>query len=122
MFTVANLLEHLSIDNSIELKKLEKILKLTKKAERAKLSIALKALNKIGLLQFEDKDNLRRTDDNTLIESRLRCSSKGYCFAIRDDGDGEDIYIRDNFLNHAWNGDRVLVKISREAVRRRSPE
>ena len=35
---------------------------------------------------------------------------------------GEDIYIRDGFLNHAWHGDRVIVKITREAIRRRSPE
>ena len=34
-------------------------------------------------------------------------AAKGF-FAIRDDG-GDDIYIRDHQLNHAWNGDRVLV-------------
>ena len=45
--------------------------------------------------------------------ARLRCSSKGFCFAIRHDG-GDDIYIRDHQLNHAWNGDRVLVRITRE--------
>ena len=43
MFTVANLLEPLSTKDSLEIKKLEKILKLTKKSERQKLDIALKA-------------------------------------------------------------------------------
>ena len=56
-----------------------------------------------------------------LFDARLRCSSKGFCFAIRDDG-GDDIYIRDHQLNHAWNGDRVLVRVTREGGRRRSPE
>ena len=37
---------------------------------------------------------------------------KSFCFAIRDDG-GDDI-IRDHQLNHAWNGDRVLVPVTRE--------
>ena len=60
-------------------------------------------------------------DNPDLIEARLRCSSKGFCFAIRDDG-GDDIYIRDHQLNHAWHGDRVLVRILREGGRRRSPE
>ncbi len=122
MFTVANLLDNLSIDEPIEVKKIEKILKLTKKLERNKLDIAIKALLKLGILENEGEGLLKRSKNDSFLEARLRCSSKGYCFAIRDDGKGEDIYIRDNYLNHAWNGDRVLVKISREAVRRRSPE
>ncbi len=122
MFTVANLLEHLSEGDSIEQRKLEKILKLTKKNERQKLEIAVQALLKLGILETEVSGTLKKSSNNSFIEARLRCSSKGYCFAIRDDGAGEDIYIRDNHLNHAWNGDRVLVKISREAIRRRSPE
>ena len=62
-----------------------------------------------------------RLETPELIPARLRCSSKGFCFALREDG-GEDIYIRDHQLNHAWNGDRVLVRVTREGGRRRSPE
>ena len=122
MFTVANLLDHLSLAEATERKKIEKILKLTKKQDRQRLEIALQALSKLGIIETGDDGLIKRLPDENLIEARLRCSSKGYCFAVRDDGSGDDIYIRDNFLNHAWNGDRVLVKISREAVRRRSPE
>ncbi|MGC6483728.1 MAG: RNB domain-containing ribonuclease [Synechococcus sp.] len=73
------------------------------------------------MVQLDDGGEVARGDGGDLIEGRLRCSSKGFCFAIREDG-GEDIYIRDHQLNHAWNGDRVLVRITREGGRRRSPE
>merc|ERR1711965_1243625 len=58
----------------------------------------------------------------TAIKGEIQSpKAKGFCFAIRDDG-GDDIYIRDHQLNHAWNGDRVLVRLTREGGRRRSPE
>ena len=75
---------------------------------------------KVGVIEQASEGGLTRPQDNDLIDARLRCSSKGFCFAIRDDG-GEDIYIRDHQLNHAWNGDRVLVRVTWEG-RRRSPE
>jgi ribonuclease R len=64
----------------------------------------------------------RRLLEDDVVEAKLRCSSKGFCFAIQDVEDSDDIYIRENHLSNAWNGDRVLVKIIREASRRRSPE
>ena len=120
-FTVADLLDQVPQDGSLEVSKLEKILRLTNRADKQSLSIALKGLNRLGVLSLEDESSISRGDDIGFIEARLRCSSKGFCFAIRDDG-GEDIYIRDHQLNHAWNGDRVLVRIIRDAGRRRSPE
>ena len=120
-FTVADLLDQVPQDGSLEVSKLEKILRLTNRADKQSLSIALKGLDRLGVLSLEEESSVSRGDDIGLIEARLRCSSKGFCFAIRDDG-GEDIYIRDHQLNHAWNGDRVLVRIIRDAGRRRSPE
>ena len=73
------------------------------------------------MIEKTSEGGLTRPQESDLIDARLRCSSKGFCFAIRDDG-GEDIYIRDHQLNHAWNGDRVLVRVTREGGRRRSPE
>ncbi len=72
----------------------------------------------MGVLTRGDGDVSARSRNSEFIDARLRCSSKGFCFAIRDDG-GDDIYIRDHQLNHAWNGDRVLVRITREGGRRR---
>jgi ribonuclease R len=120
-FTVADLLDQLPSDDSVETAVLVKILKLTNKTDKQSLDIAIDALAKMGVVTRGDGDVVVRCHDNEFIDARLRCSSKGFCFAIRDDG-GDDIYIRDHQLNHAWNGDRVLVKITREGGRRRSPE
>jgi ribonuclease R len=119
-FTVAALIDQLPDQDPLNLSKLEKALGLSSKTDKEQLRIALDALVKVGVLS-ESEAGVSRVADEGLIEARLRCSSKGFCFALREDG-GEDIYIRDNQLNHAWNGDRVLVRVTREGGRRRSPE
>ena len=119
-FTVADLLDQLSTGEALPVAKLEKALGLSQKAEKEQLRIGVSALSRLGLLQ-ESEAGLQRLENEALIPARLRCSSKGFCFALREDG-GEDVYIRDHQLNHAWNGDRVLVRITREGGRRRSPE
>jgi ribonuclease R len=119
-FTVADLLDQLPAHQAVPVTKLEKGLGLTTKSEKELLRIGVDGLARLGLLDSTEAGLLRR-DDPELIPARLRCSSKGFCFALREDG-GEDIYIRDNQLNHAWNGDRVLVRLTREGGRRRSPE
>ncbi|MEB3173494.1 MAG: RNB domain-containing ribonuclease [Cyanobacteriota bacterium] len=119
-FTVADLLDQLPASEPLALGKLEKALGLSAKGDKEHLRIGLEALQRLGLVSIDD-DQLQRLGNEELIPARLRCSSKGFCFALREDG-GEDIYIRDHQLNHAWNGDRVLVRITREGGRRRSPE
>ncbi|MFZ9535037.1 MAG: RNB domain-containing ribonuclease [Vulcanococcus sp.] len=119
-FSVSDLIDQLPKQEALTLSKLEKGLGLSAKADKEQLRIALDALARVGVLE-ESESGISRVEDESLIEARLRCSSKGFCFALREDG-GEDIYIRDNQLNHAWNGDRVLVRITREGGRRRSPE
>ncbi|MEB3183020.1 MAG: RNB domain-containing ribonuclease [Cyanobacteriota bacterium] len=119
-FTVADLLDQLSSDTFMPLAGLETALGLASAEDRSLLALSLDPLARLGLLDRRE-EGLRRLDNPELIPARLRCSSKGFCFALREDG-GEDIYIRDHQLNHAWNGDRVLVKVTREGGRRRSPE
>ncbi|MFM7312682.1 MAG: RNB domain-containing ribonuclease [Cyanobium sp.] len=119
-FTVADLLDQLSSQEVMQLSRLEKALGLSTAEEKRALRIGLDAMVRLDLVQ-ENEAGLLRQDNPELIPARLRCSSKGFCFALREDG-GEDIYIRDHQLNHAWNGDRVLVRITREGGRRRSPE
>lgn len=120
-FTVADLLDQVPADGTLDPAKLEKILRLSNRTEKQSLGLALQALSRLGILSIDDSGAVQRCITDDLVEARLRCSSKGFCFAIRDDG-GDDIYIRDHQLNHAWNGDRVLVRITREGGRRRSPE
>jgi len=119
-FSVAKLLNQLHPDKSTTVIQLRKKLSLSAESEKTQLDIALAALKVLGLLR-EQRGRIYLQPHNHLIPARLRSSSKGFCFAVRDGGGG-DIYIRDQHLNHAWNGDRVLVQIVREGGRRRSPE
>ena len=120
-FTVADLLDQVPDEGTLEIAKLEKILRLTNRSEKQSLELAVQGLTRLGILDLDSDRGISRGAAVDLVEARLRCSSKGFCFAIRDDG-GDDIYIRDHQLNHAWNGDRVLVRLTREGGRRRSPE
>lgn len=120
-FSIATLLAQFSEDKLVAGKILEKKLECQDDINREKLQIALDALEKMGMI-VKERGKYRRVYQEELIEAKLRCSSKGFCFAIQDDEDAEDIYVRESHLSNAWNGDRVLVKIIKEGTRRRSPE
>ena len=121
MTTVSNILENLDRENGLEVNKLEKALKITKKNDRQNLSIAINALKKLEIIIDLDDSKLGLNKDVDLIRGRVRCSSKGYCFVVREEL-GEDIYIREANLNHAWHGDYVIVKITKEGQKRKAPE
>ncbi len=120
-FTIASLLANFSEDKFVAPKVLEKKLGCDDPESRRELEIALDALERIGLL-IKERGKYRRTSDDGLIEGRLRCSSKGFCFAIQDTEGAEDIFVREHQLSTAWNGDRVLVRVTREGRRKKSPE
>ncbi|MDX2097813.1 MAG: ribonuclease R [Leptolyngbyaceae cyanobacterium bins.59] len=120
-FSIASLLANFPDDKLIAPKVLEKKLGCQDEASLHRLQIALDALEKIGVLE-KDRGRYRRVSEEGLVEGKLRCSSKGFCFAIQDVEGAEDIYIRESQLSSAWNGDRVLVRITKEGSRRRSPE
>ncbi|MFM7885320.1 MAG: ribonuclease R family protein, partial [Pseudanabaena sp.] len=121
-FSITQLLDNFSDDKLVTPKAIEKKLGISddNKSVR-KLQVALDALEKIGILE-KDKGRYRRIHEEGLVEGRLRCSSKGFCFAIQDVEGAEDIYVRESRLSNAWNGDRVLVRVTKDGVRRRSPE
>lgn len=120
-FTVASLLANFTEDKFIAPKALEKKLGCDDEQSQRDLEIVLDALERIGLLTKE-RGKYRRVREDSLVEGRLRCSSKGFCFAIQDVEGAEDIFIRENQLSTAWNGDRVLVRVTREGRRKKSPE
>ena len=68
-FTVADLLDQVPQDGSLEVSKLEKILRLTNRADKQSLSIALKGLNRLGVLSLEDESSISRGDDIGFIEA-----------------------------------------------------
>ena len=121
MFTTSSIIENLSKDEGLDYKKLCRLLKLSKKADKAKLDIALRALEELEIINKNNDNEYFNAQESNFLVAKIRCSSKGYCFAVRENNK-EDIYIKENLLNHAWNGDRVLVRIIKEGVRRRSPE
>lgn len=120
-FSIASLLANFPDDKLVAPKALEKKMNCEDADSLRKLQIALDALEKIGLL-VKERGKYRRIFEEDVVEGRLRCSSKGFCFAIQDIEGSEDIYIRESHLSTAWNGDRVLVKVTKEGSRRRSPE
>lgn len=120
-FSIATLLSNFTEDKLVAPKVLEKKLGCHDEASLHKLQIALDALERIGIL-VKDRGRYRRVYEEDVVEAKLRCSSKGFCFAIQDFEDADDIYIQKSHLSTAWNGDRVLVKITKEGSRRRSPE
>ncbi|MGA1409503.1 MAG: ribonuclease R family protein [Prochlorotrichaceae cyanobacterium] len=120
-FSIAALLANFTEDKLVAPKALEKKLGCEDEAGAEKLQIALDAMERLGIL-VKDRGKYRKEGDLSYVEGRLRCSSKGFCFAIQDDEDAEDVYIRECHLHHAWNGDRVLAKVTKEGSRRRSPE
>ncbi|MFM2061845.1 MAG: hypothetical protein RLZZ507_1515 [Cyanobacteriota bacterium] len=120
-FSIATLLANFTDDKLVARKVLEKKLGCEDEDSLEKLHIALEVLEKVGLL-IKERGKYRRVSEEGLIEAKLRCSSKGFCFAIQDVEGSEDIYIRESHLSNAWNGDRVLVRVLKEGSRRRSPE
>ena len=121
MFTTSSIIDNLKLSEGLEYKKLCRSLKITKKSDKEKLDIALDALEKLEIINKNADNEYTCANDGNHIVAKIRCSSKGYCFAVREKNK-EDIYIKENLLNYAWNGDKVLLRIIKEGYRRRSPE
>jgi len=121
MFSTSSIIENLNQEEGLEYKKLCRLLKLSKKNDKAKLDIALGALEELEIINKNKDNEYFNVKESNHLVAKIRCSSKGYCFAVRENNN-EDIYIRENLLNYAWNGDKVLVRIIKEGIRRRSPE
>lgn len=120
-FSIATLLSNFPDEKLVAAKVLEKKLGCTDEPSLRKLQIVLDALEKVGVL-VKERGKYRRVFEPGIVEAKLRCSSKGFCFAIQNVEGAADIYVRESHLSTAWNGDRVLVKITKEGNRRRSPE
>ncbi len=120
-FAISALLSSFTDDKLVAPKALEKKLECNSPESLHQLEIALNALERIGIL-VKERGKYRRVTEDGVVEGKLRCSSKGFCFAIQEGEETEDIYIRESQLHSAWNGDYVLVKVTKEGRRRRSPE
>ncbi|NJK35437.1 MAG: VacB/RNase II family 3'-5' exoribonuclease [Oscillatoriales cyanobacterium SM2_2_1] len=121
-FSITQLLDSFSDDKLVAPKVIEKRLGITDQPpEVRRMQVALDALERLGILT-KDLGRYRRVAEDGVVEGRLRCSSKGFCFAIQEGEGVEDIYVPSSRLSTAWNGDLVLVKVLKDGGRRRSPE
>lgn len=57
-----------------------------------------------------------------LVVGRLEVNSRGFGFVIPEEGKGEDIYIHQENMNRALDGDTVLVRLEPARRRRRAGE
>ncbi len=120
-YSIATLLSYFVEGKLVAGKQLEKKLGVDTPADSERLQMILAILESTGVLTKE-RGKYKRVRSDDVVEAKLRCSSKGFCFAIQDDEDADDVYIREGNLSNAWNGDRVLVKIIKDGNRRKSPE
>ena len=82
MLSTSLIIDNLKKDETIDYKKLCKLLKFSKKDDKAKLNIALEALEKLEIISKNDKNEYLNIKHKNHITARIRCSSKGYCFAV----------------------------------------
>ncbi|TCT18799.1 RNAse R [Melghiribacillus thermohalophilus] len=88
-------------------------------------TLLVKALN-----ELEQEGELVRTRKNryglpermNLIRGNIQVHSKGFAFLIPDQEGQDDIFIHQNDLNSAMNGDKVLVRIESRGKDKLKPE
>ena len=76
----------------------------------------LKELESDGSLVLSRKNRYGRPAQFNLLLGRISRHPKGFGFLVQDDPEVEDIFIPASELNGAMNGDRVIVRMKREAT------
>ena len=75
MTSVLKILESLDCEDGLEVSKLERSLKITRKIDKDNLNVAIKALTKLGIVQTIIDDKLTINNDIDFLRGRVRCSS-----------------------------------------------
>ncbi len=76
----------------------------------------LKELESDGSLVLSRKNRYGRPAQFHLLLGKISRHPKGFGFLVQDDAEADDIFIPASELNGAMNGDRVIVRIKREAT------
>ena len=84
MFSTSSIIDKLNPEEGMEVKKLCRLLKLSKKSDKDKLNIALRALEELEIIDKNDDNEYFNVKESNHLVAKIRCSSKGYCFAVRD--------------------------------------
>lgn len=81
----------------------------------------LKNMEKDGQIVKTRTEHYGIPEKMGLLPGKLQCHSKGFGFVITDE-EGPDIFISSSKMNGAMNGDRVMVKITKEKVKNKKCE
>ena len=76
----------------------------------------LKELESDGTLVLSRKNRYGRPAQFNLLIGKISRHPKGFGFLMQEDADADDIFIPASELKGAMNGDRVIVRIKREAT------
>lgn len=96
-------------ENPIKKDKLINNLKITKK-ELSEFEKILNELEKDGKIFITKKEKIIYVDNKRYFYGKVQTSSKGFGFVITENLD-DDIFISQDDLNSALNGDEVIVKL-----------
>lgn len=95
-------------DKSHSVGEIAKKMKITTKYEKRRLSDAINAFLRKGIIAGRGKNKVSRLSRKNLVKGTLQGHKRGFAFLIRDDKK-EDIFIPNKMLNGALHGDSVLV-------------
>ena len=77
-FTVADLLDQVPAEGSLEKAKLEKILRLTNRSEKQTLDLALHGLNRLGILTIDEEEGSVAANPMTSSKRAFAAAAKGF--------------------------------------------
>ena len=103
----AELAEQLGVDTVEDLVRLKKL---------------LQEMENDGTLVLSRKKRYGRPEQFNLLLGKISRHPKGFGFLVQEKSDAEDIFIPASELNGAMNGDRVIVRIKREATEKSRAE
>ena len=76
MFTSSSIIDNINHSEGLEYKKLCRSLKITKKTDKEKLDIALKALEKLEIINKNEDDEYICTKNGDHIVAKIRCNNR----------------------------------------------
>ncbi|WP_138203721.1 ribonuclease R [Haloimpatiens lingqiaonensis] len=98
----------------MDITELAKIFGIGKKEMKA-FKNTLKSMEKDGQIVKTRTEHYGLPDKMGLLPGKLQCHARGYGFVITDE-EGPDIFVSSSNMNGAMNGDRVMVKVTREKI------
>ena len=88
----------------------------------------LKTMEKEGIIgrtkqnKYAIAERAAAEDEEGLISGTLQAHAKGFGFLIPEDENEKDVFIPSNCMNGAFNGDKILVRVTREDTSTRKRE